>query len=132
MRPLTFMFPINMVALADKGFYGSESDVINYNIFVTPTFLKKNKQFTSQEVARDDVVYKLRYTSEVAFGFFVQERVLRHKIPYHHFHHVHNLVDWGHAVINLQRPLLRPQCFPQEYFEKNIKDVPEESLPEPI
>lgn len=46
----------------------------NFNIQITPNFLKGRAQFTSEEVLSDWRICQLRYTSEVAFSRVTNEK----------------------------------------------------------
>jgi hypothetical protein len=98
-------FPRGWRMLADRGFRGTAMYYPNLNAQLTPHFLSGRLQFTSEEVASDYDLCKLRYTCEVIFSRVTNVKGLRDVIPYSRFAHVSDMLHWGHARINLGQPL---------------------------
>ena len=65
----------------------------------------KRLQFTPDEVSADREICKLRYTCEVAFARVVEEAGLKDVIPYSFFKIMDAMNHWGHANVNLHKPL---------------------------
>ena len=82
--------------------------------------LKKiRKQFAAEEVVSDHHICKLRYTCEVAFSRLLKESALMDVIRSELFPIIEAMVSWGHAMMNLAKPLKHPKCMSKQYFESN-------------
>lgn len=91
--------------LADRGFSGTAHYYPNFNLQLTPKFLAGRSQFTAAEVAGDYQLCKLRYTCEVAFSRVTTEASLQDVIPFSFFPILDAINHWGHANVNLMKPL---------------------------
>jgi len=99
-------FPAGWDMLADRGFAGTERSYPNMNRQRTPNFLKKRKQFAEGEVMIDMVLCKLRYTCEVGFARVTSMKSLKDRISFWFFNDLDSINHWGHAMVNLMKPLI--------------------------
>ena len=106
--------PIGREGLADKGFDGTDRFLPNMNPVRTPLLLRtrKVKQYLRSEVfgsAGNRALCRLRYTSEVAFSRATQADSLKDVIRYSNIVLLQHMHAWGHAMMNLGKPLRPPQ-----------------------
>ena len=99
--------PPGWTMLSDRGFAGTARYYPNFNTQLTPKFLSGRLQFEAEEVSADWRICKLRYTCEVAFSRVTNERGLKDVIPYPFFKLLNAMNHWGHANINLLKPLMK-------------------------
>ena len=98
--------PRGWYMLSDRGFFDTARFYPNMNHQKTPKFLSGRDQFTTDEVSADRKICKLRYTCEVAFSRVTKTRGLRDVISNDFFPLLDAMNDWGHACVNLDRPLM--------------------------
>ena len=99
--------PTGWTMLADRGFANTAHYYPNVNAQLTPKFLKAQQsgQFSSEDVQSDYGICKLRYSCEVAFSRVTDETALCDVIPFHFFAGLNAMNHWGHANVNLGKPL---------------------------
>lgn len=119
MEPLTDVFPAGWCNLGDRGFAKMEMFFKNFNLMLTPKFLGKRAQFSATDINHDLILCKLRYTCEVAFSRLLKESALMDVIRSELFPIIEAMVSWGHAMMNLAKPLKHPKCMSKQYFESN-------------
>ena len=98
--------PAGWSLLADRGFWKTARFYPKCNPQLTPKFLKRRLQFTEEEVCIDMVLCKLRYTCEVGFARVTTIKGLRDRIAFPFFVDVDAMNHWGHAMVNLMKPLI--------------------------
>ena len=99
--------PRGWFMLSDRGFFDTARYYPNMNHQKTPKFLSGRDQFTEGEVSADRQICKLRYSCEVAFSRVTKTKGLRDTISSDFFPLLDVMNDWGHATINLDRPLIK-------------------------
>ena len=99
--------PRGWFMLSDRGFFDTARFYPNMNHQKTPKFLSGRDQFTAGEVSVDRRICKLRYTCEVAFARVTKTRGLRDVISNDFFSLIDAMNHWGHATINLDKPLMQ-------------------------
>ena len=92
--------------LSDRGFWDTARFYPNMNRQLTPKFLSGRNQFTAEEVSADRTICKLRYTCEVAFSRVTDTSALQDVIPHDFFVMLDAMNHWGHANVNIKKPLL--------------------------
>ena len=92
--------------LADRGFSTTGRFYPHFNPQLTPKFLMKRKQFDEEEVCIDMVLCRLRYHCEVGFSRVTTVSGLQDVIKYQFFCDVDAMNHWGHAKVNLMKPLI--------------------------
>jgi hypothetical protein len=77
---------------------------------LTPHFLqpKKRDQFDSKEVAADQEMSMLRYTSETVFSRLTDEKILTDVVPRSVFSIFTHAYDWACGAANLCKPFSHP------------------------
>jgi len=104
--PRLAKIPPVWMCLADRGFAGTARYYPNVNQQLTPKFKAGRRQFTVSEVKVDMDICKLRYTCEVAFSRVTTIKALRDRIGYWYFNDLDDMNHWGHARVNLMKPLI--------------------------
>ena len=99
--------PRRWFMLSDRGFFDTARLYPNMNHQKTPKFLSRRDQFTEGEVSADRAICKLRYTCEVAFSRVTKTSGPQDVIPSDLFSLLDIMNHWGHATINLDRPLMK-------------------------
>ena len=100
--------PPGFTVLADRGFYFDAPSYPNVNAQITPHFLTSREQFESNEVSRDLITCRLRWSSEAIFSRVTDHEVLTDVVPYSHFSILTSAIHWGHAHANLMQPFNSP------------------------
>ncbi len=77
----------------------------NINRQLTPRFLSGWKQFTTKEVSADRIICKSRYTCEVVFLCVTDAGGLSDVISDNLFIILDAINHWGHANVNIKKPL---------------------------
>ena len=98
--------PKGWSVLADRGFSSTGRFYPNFNTQLTPKFLMRRLQFEESEVCLDMVLCRLRYHCEVGFARVTTLHGLRDRISYKMFQDVDAMNHWGHAMVNLMKPLI--------------------------
>ncbi len=124
MYPLTVIFPKGTMIGGDRGFDGADVYTVHLNKFVTPRFRGGRQQFSSDDCKYDVVFCVLRAPCETGFARVLHLKCLQDVIPSKTLSWIGSAISWGHAVINLQRPL--QQADPRSgidmnYFHQNPK-----------
>ena len=100
--------PPGFTVLADRGFYFDAPSYPNVNAQITPHFLTSREQFESDEVSRDLITCRLRWSSEAIFSRVTDHEVLTDVVPYSHLSILTSAIHWGHARANLMQPFNSP------------------------
>jgi len=102
--------PAGWAVLADRGFANDAKYYPNLNPHLTPHFLqpRKRDQFGETEVARDQELSMLRYTSETVFKRVTDEKILRDVVPRRAFSIFQHAYDWACGKANLCKPFSHP------------------------
>ena len=100
--------PPGFTVLADRGFYFDAPSYPNVNAQITPHFLTSREQFESDEVSRDLITCRLRWSSEAIFSRVTDHEILTDVVPYSHFSILASAIHWGHAHANLMQPFNSP------------------------
>lgn len=100
--------------LGDKGFDGTDRFFPNMNPVRTPLLLRSRtvKQYLREEIFGQEgnrSLCRLRYTSEVAYSRCTTVDSLKDIIRYNNMSLLQHMHSWGHAMINLMKPLRNPQ-----------------------
>jgi hypothetical protein len=98
--------PPGWTMLSDRGFWETARYYPNMNRQLTPKFLSGRSQFTAEEVSADRIICKLRYTCEVVFSRVTDSDGLKDVIPHSHYGMLDAMNHWGHANVNICRPLM--------------------------
>jgi len=108
--------PLGRLVLADRGFYRDAVLYPNFNAHLTPHFLSGRDQFSAGEIISDRRICQLRYTAETSFSRVTDTSGLQDVIPRSFFSLMQDMCDWGHAHMNLCKPLKAPRYVPADYF----------------
>jgi hypothetical protein len=100
--------PPGFTVLADRGFYFDAPSYPNVNAQITPHFLTSREQFESDEISRDLITCRLRWSSEAIFSRVTDHEVLTDVIPFSHLSILASAIHWGHAHANLMQPFNSP------------------------
>jgi len=104
--PRLAKIPVGWSCLADRGFAGTARYYPHCIQQLTPKFKAGRLQFSVSEIKVDMDICKLRYTCEVAFARVTTIKGLKDRIPYWFFNDMDDMNHWGHAQVNLMRPLI--------------------------
>ena len=99
--------PQGWFMLSDRGFFETSCYYPNIDHQKTPKFLSKRHQFTEGDVLADRIIFKLRYAYEVAFSRVTKTERLTDVISHEFVHLLDAMNKWGHATINLDKPLMK-------------------------
>jgi hypothetical protein len=108
--------PLGRVVLADRGFYRDAILYPNFNAQLTPHFLSGREQFSAGEIISDRRICQLRYTAETSFSRVTDTAGLQDVISRNFFTVLQDMCDWGHAHMNLCKPLKTPSHVSVDYF----------------
>ena len=100
--------PPGYTVLVDRGFYFDAPSYPNVNAQITPHFLTSREQFESDEVSRDSITCRLRWSSEAIFSRVTDHEVLTDVVLFSHFSILASAIHWGHAHANLMQPFNSP------------------------
>ena len=104
--PRLAKIPAGWLCLSDRGFAGTARYYPHCIQQLTPKFKAGRRQFSESEIKTDMDICKLRYTCEVAFSRVTTVKALKDRIPYWYFNDLDSMNHWGHAKVNLMRPLI--------------------------
>ena len=102
--------PIYGEGLADKGFENCDRYFAHFNRVRCPRVLRSRnvKQYDVLELITKGKHCKLRHASEVAFSFFENVDALKDFVTKENISIMPFALEWGYALINLQKPLRKP------------------------
>ena len=103
--------PIGGAVLADRGFYFDAPSYPNVNAQITPHFLTGRDQFEENEISKDLIACRLRWSSEAVFSRVTDQEALTDVIPYDYFSILDSMIKWGHAHANLMQPFNQPRDY---------------------
>ena len=100
--------PPGYTVLVDRGFYFDAPSYPNVNAQITPHFLTSREQFESDEVSRDSITCRLRWSSEAIFSRVTDHEVLTDVVLFSHFSILASAIHWRHSHANLMQPFNSP------------------------
>lgn len=100
--------PIGWIVLADRGFAYDCFKYPNMNKHITPHFIKKREQFTSEEIEKDKLSCTCRYISETVFSRMTDVTSLQGIIPFSYFNDIPHILSWSKGRANLLQPMYEP------------------------
>jgi hypothetical protein len=114
--------PPKTEGLGDKGFEKTERFFPYFNKIRTPRVLRPRevKQYHEDELLAKHNMCSARYVNEVTFARLVIMDGLRDNVPYENLCLVPYMLEWGHAEMNLGKPLRKPGSnsgLPVDYWD---------------
>jgi hypothetical protein len=103
--------PVGYTVLADRGFYYDAPSYPNVNAQITPHFITGRDQFEVDEISKDLITCRLRWSSEALFSRVTDQEALTDVIPNDYFTTVEAMIKWGHAHANLMQPFNKPMDY---------------------
>jgi hypothetical protein len=102
--------PPNKLGLADKGFIGTDRFYPFFNRICTPPKMqgRRVKQHHETEMEPKRKLCNHRYTSEAGYSRYIDVDGLKDIVPYKNIALILYMLEWGHAMINLGKPLRLP------------------------